>query len=176
MAHQSNAGFCSKAFRAKELPQPHADSESGLLVTTNELLIISSTKSIVEPRTNSNDPSSTTRDAPLRSNIKSLGSCSPSFKGSSSKLYWKPEQPPPSTDSLSLKLVFFCWLRSKIRFAHFFVMMRSWRAVENCDPNFGTTRQPRTTFDAKAGIMDMPPLLNISVLFLGRDDVPRKLK
>ena len=54
-------------FKANEDPQPQADSEFGLLLTTNDERIISSTKSIVEPRTNSKEPSSTTTAAPSRS-------------------------------------------------------------------------------------------------------------
>jgi hypothetical protein len=59
------------AFGANEEPQPHEDSDCGLLRTWNEDEIISSTKSIVEPRTRSSDVSSITSLAPAFSNSTS---------------------------------------------------------------------------------------------------------
>lgn len=59
------------AFGANEEPQPHEDSDCGLLRTWNEDEIISSTKSIVEPRTMSSEVSSITSFAPAFSNSTS---------------------------------------------------------------------------------------------------------
>lgn len=49
-----------KFFTAKEDPQPQADSDCGLLRTVKALRIISTVKSMVEPRSNSKLELSTT--------------------------------------------------------------------------------------------------------------------
>jgi hypothetical protein len=86
--------------RVSARPRPPASparvralAAKGVRLAWKEDEIISSTKSTVEPRTISSDPSSTSSFAPSFSNTTSSASCS----CVSSNLYWNPEQPPPST-------------------------------------------------------------------------------
>src|SRR5581483_2809151 len=76
----------------KLVPQPQDAVAFGFL-TLNEEPMRSSTKSISEPERYSSDTGSTSTRAPSRSITRSSGS----EAGTRSNLYWKPEQPPPST-------------------------------------------------------------------------------
>ena len=86
-------------FGLKDVPQPHAASLIGFSETTKALRIMSSSKSTVAPRNSSSDISSTTSLAPERSMTAS--SSASSDASSRWNLYWKPEQPPGSTESRS---------------------------------------------------------------------------
>ena len=83
-------------FRVKEDTQEHSFSAWGLDVMQKEFLMSSSLKSTVDPLINWREVSSTTTLEPFFSNTLSS---SWSFE-SRWNLYWKPEQPPPSTSIL----------------------------------------------------------------------------
>src|SRR3984957_5838803 len=76
----------------KLVPQPQEAVALGLL-TRNEAPIRSSTKSTSEPARNGTDAGSTNTTALSREITRS----SSARARSTSNLYWKPEQPPPST-------------------------------------------------------------------------------
>src|SRR5437899_2823105 len=76
----------------KLVPQPH-DAVAFGLTTRNEAPIRSSTKSTSEPARNGTEAGSTSTTAPSREITRS----SSALAWSTSNLYWKPEQPPPST-------------------------------------------------------------------------------
>src|SRR5581483_4214405 len=76
----------------KLVPQPQDAVALGFFTLKDEPMR-SSTKSISEPERYSSDTGSTSTRAPSRSITRSSGS----EAGTRSNLYWKPEQPPPST-------------------------------------------------------------------------------
>src|SRR3954465_14752853 len=77
----------------KLVPQPQPEAALGL-VTWKAAPPRLSTKSTVDPRTRSSEMGSTTRVPPSsRATASSAATAS-----ASSNLYWKPAQPPPSTD------------------------------------------------------------------------------
>src|SRR5882757_7877470 len=81
----------------KLVPQPH-DAVAFGLTTRNEAPIRSSTKSTSEPARNGTEAGSTSTTAPSRAITRS----SSAWACSTSNLYWKPEQPPPSTEMRSM--------------------------------------------------------------------------
>src|SRR6185295_6566591 len=81
----------------KLVPQPH-DAVAFGLTTRNEAPIRSSTKSTSEPARNGTEAGSTSTTAPSRAITRS----SSARARSTSNLYWKPEQPPPSTEMRSM--------------------------------------------------------------------------
>src|SRR3569623_1577807 len=81
----------------KLVPQPHEAVAFGLL-TRNDAPIRSSTKSSSEPARNGTEAESTNTTAPSRAITMS----SSVWVLSMLNLYWKPEQPPPSTLTRSL--------------------------------------------------------------------------
>src|SRR5689334_5267732 len=76
----------------KLVPQPQEAVAFGL-TTRNEAPIRSSTKSTSDPARNGTEAESTSTTAPSREITRS----SSALAWSTSNLYWKPEQPPPST-------------------------------------------------------------------------------
>src|SRR5262249_2676219 len=81
----------------KLVPHPH-DAVALGLATLNDAPIRSSTKSISAPSMYLSDIGSMRTTAPLRSMTRSSSATS----RSTSNLYWKPEQPPPSTLTRSI--------------------------------------------------------------------------
>src|SRR3954471_4796230 len=81
----------------KLVPHPHHAVALGLL-TRKEAPIRSSTKSTSEPARNGTEAGSTSTTAVSRSITRS----SSALARSMSNLYWKPEQPPPSTEIRSI--------------------------------------------------------------------------
>src|SRR3954466_9791163 len=81
----------------KLVPQPQ-DAVAFGLTTRNEAPIRSSTKSSSEPARNGAEEGSTSTTALSRS----IRMSSSALARSTSNLYWKPEQPPPSTDTRSM--------------------------------------------------------------------------
>ena len=82
-------------------PQPHPAAACGFS-TRNAAPPSDSTKSTTLPATRSSETGSTTSFTPE----VSLTESSPSTVSARSNLYWKPEQPPPSTDSRSIAGLF----------------------------------------------------------------------
>src|ERR1700676_2225555 len=76
----------------KLVPPPH-DAVAFGFTTRNEAPIRSSTKSTSEPARNGTEDGSTSSTALSRAITRS----SAALSRSTSNLYWKPEQPPPST-------------------------------------------------------------------------------
>src|SRR6202012_651892 len=76
----------------KLVPQPQEAVALGL-TTRNEAPIKSSTKSTSDPARNGTEAESTSTTALSRAITRSSSACA----RSTSNLYWKPEQPPPST-------------------------------------------------------------------------------
>jgi hypothetical protein len=76
----------------KLVPQPQEAVALGF-TTRNEAPIRSSTKSTSDPARNGTEAESTSTTAPSREITRS----SSALAWSTSNLYWKPEQPPPST-------------------------------------------------------------------------------
>ncbi|CAL77806.1 hypothetical protein BRADO4054 [Bradyrhizobium sp. ORS 278] len=81
----------------KLVPQPQEAVALGLLIR-NEAPIRSSTKSTSEPARNGTEAGSTSTTALSRAITRS----SSALARSMSNLYWKPEQPPPSTEMRSI--------------------------------------------------------------------------
>src|SRR5271166_720636 len=86
----------STAYTEKLTPQPQDATAFGFL-TRNDCPIRSSTKSSSAPLSISSDTGSTSTVAPSRVTATS----SSARVRSTSKAYWKPEQPPPLTEILS---------------------------------------------------------------------------